>query len=92
MNYDDAKSIAKAYLDKTIHSLSPTEVAIIDESTLDTGHSWVFFYQHVKAVDGDNSFQLAGNLPVEVGKSDGIARRLPMQRAIQLPKQSKSGG
>jgi hypothetical protein len=87
MEYQTAKKIALGYLQNNPHYAK--EWVILDDLSIDIGESWIFFYQDIRAVGGDENYELAGNLPVEVDKESGAARPVALPRALDLAKSAR---
>jgi hypothetical protein len=90
MNHDNAKLLAIEHLNKTDIRYA-AELLIVDESTIETADSWIFFYESRKWIEeGDRTARLLGNLPIEVSKNDGSIHRLSLDRYFELQKILKS--
>ncbi len=69
---DEALEIVKSRLDE----MSPSDdvYVVVDEGTIEKPYGWVFFYNSKTYLETDDyRYQLAGNGPVIVNKSNGTA-------------------
>ena len=70
-NMQEARGLAERHLAKLPMS-PPTELAILDEHTMETDFGWVFFWNSKKYQEtGEFQYALAGNAPLIVDRRDG---------------------
>lgn len=82
----EARRAAEAYLG-TVRVDPPTELSIIEESTLETDFGWVFFWNSKAYIEtGNFSCALAGGGPLIVERTDGtvhqLSSALPLDAAL----------
>src|SRR5215475_14575405 len=70
-NKQEARSLAEQHLSK-MHVSPATELAILDEHTIETDFGWVFFWNSKRYLEtGEFQYALAGNAPLIVDRRDG---------------------
>jgi Immunity protein 35 len=85
MTYDEARVRAAAYLNENPRLAG--KAMLDDTRTLDTGYSWVFFYESREFLDsGDAKKRLYGSLPIEIKKGDGSLRVIPLKEHWEMVK------
>jgi hypothetical protein len=70
-NKQEARSLAEQHLSK-MQILPPTELAILDELTIETDFGWVFLWNSKRYLETDEfQYALAGKAPLIVDRRDG---------------------
>jgi hypothetical protein len=70
-NKQEAQILAEQHLSK-MQIWPPTELAILDEHTIETDFGWVFFWNSKRYLETDEfQYALAGNAPLIVDRRDG---------------------
>ncbi|MBV9768361.1 MAG: hypothetical protein JOZ32_02215 [Bryobacterales bacterium] len=93
-NVEEARRIAQAYLDD-VQVDPPTELAILEGSTLEREFGWVFFWNSKHYIEtGDFSYALVGGGPLIVDRTDGtvhqISSALPLEAALAQYRQERA--
>ena len=73
MDKDPARAAATAHIRDTTND--PPDVVILDQYTIETPRTWIFFYQsRQRAEERNPDHALMGNLPLLVDKASGKVR------------------
>jgi hypothetical protein len=84
MDRDSAKNRAMEFLNAKLPHYAGN-LLIVDDYTIDTGESWVFYYQHRKWIqEHEEKCKLYGNLPVEVPKNGDASKLVSLKRNFML--------
>jgi Immunity protein 35 len=52
-------------------------LVVLEEKTIEKEYGWIFFYDSMKSLEGDERYLIAGNAPLIVEKNDGSVHELP---------------
>jgi hypothetical protein len=84
MDRDQAKERAMEFINANIPHYAG-QLLISDPHTIDTGDTWIFYYEHRKYFEGEERRHvLYGNLPIEVPKDGGAIKKVPLARHFLL--------
>jgi hypothetical protein len=78
-----ARAIAKQAVNEG-YAVEGDELEVLDELTIEKDYGWIFLYdsrQHIET--NDDKYEILGNGPVLVQKSDGGVRRFGTARPIE---------
>jgi hypothetical protein len=76
INRDAAKRIAENYVNES-YFVEGDRLVILEEKTVEKEYGWIFFYDSLKSMEGDDRYLIAGNGPLIVDKNDGSVHLLP---------------
>jgi hypothetical protein len=93
-NMQEARGLAKRHLAELPMS-PPTELAILDEHTMETEFGWVFFWNSKQYQEtGEFQYALAGNAPLIVDRRDGSVHETstaePIEEVIERYRKSSA--
>jgi hypothetical protein len=90
MDRNEAKTLAMNYLDDRVPRYAG-ELRIMDEFTVETDNSWIFFYQHRNWVEKRiPRSRLSGNHPVEVFKDGKMIKNVSDERCYEFEMQFRA--
>ena len=82
-NQKEARNLAEQLL-STLQVVPPTELAILDEHTIETDFGWVFFWNSKKYLETDEfQYALAGNAPLIIDRRDGSIHKTSTAEPIE---------